>query len=321
MRRPPSFWAAGHEGDLAARLLSPVGAAYGWATARRIARATPEVASVPVVCVGNASLGGVGKTPFAGLLLERLIARGRTPHVLTRGYGGRERGPHRVGADDDAARVGDEALLLARAAPVWVSADRPAGARAAVAAGADLIVMDDGFQNPSLAKSLSFLLADAGAPFGNGRVFPAGPLREPPLRAAARADAVVSVGRGPAPRAVAALAADRPLIRAWLEIDASGFDGPVHAFAGIGRPERFFASVEGAGSPVRARAVFPDHHPYTAADLVPLIEAARADGLPLLTTQKDAVRVPRDLRSAVHAVPARMTSPDGEIIDDLLEGV
>ena len=310
MREPPAFWQ--EEDALAARLLAPLGAVYGWATVRRIARAEPYRASVPVVCVGNASLGGVGKTPFALMLLERLTAMGRRPHALTRGYGGTERGPHRVGADDPPARVGDEALLLSAAAPVWISADRAAGARAAAADGADMVVMDDGFQNPGLAKDLSFLLADAEALFGNGHVFPAGPLREPPEAAAARADALVSVG-GPPPDALKVLAGGKRLVEARLALDADALpDGPVHAFAGIGRPERFFSALEDADLTVAARRAFPDHHPYTEDDLAPLIGAASAAGRPLVTTAKDFVRVPPSQQAAITPLPARMVLPPGD---------
>ena len=320
MPRPPAFWS---EKDApAARLLAPLGHVYGRIAARRIARAAPYRAPVPVICVGNATMGGVGKTPFALLLLRLLAGMGRAPHALTRGYGGTERGPHRVTGDaDGAARVGDEALLLAEAAPVWVSADRPAGARAAVSAGADVIVMDDGFQNPSLAKTLSFLLIDAETAFGNGRVFPAGPLREPPGAAAARADALVSVGGAP-PDALHALADGKPLLRADLALDAASVpDGPLLAFAGIGRPERFFESLARAGGRVvRARA-FPDHHPYREAELDALLAEAEAMGAALVTTAKDAVRLPPAYRDRVRTVPACMVSPDEARIRTLLEAL
>ena len=310
MREPPGFWQ--ERNAPAARLLAPLGAAYGWATAQRIARAEPFRASVPVICVGNASLGGVGKTPFALMLLERLTAMGRCPHALTRGYGGTERGPYQVGPGDPPARVGDEALLLSAAAPVWVSVDRAAGARAASGGGADVIVMDDGFQNPGLSKTLSFLLVDAEALFGNGRVFPAGPLREHPERAAARADAIVSVG-GPPPDALAALAGGKPLLQSRLALEAHALpSGPVHAFAGIGRPERFFGALNDAGLTVAARRAFADHHPYTDRDLAPLIGAASAAGVPLVTTAKDFVRVPPSQQDAVTPLPARMVLPSGD---------
>ena len=319
MLNAPAFWQ--DEGALAARLLAPLGAAYGWATARRIARTVPARAPVPVVCVGNATLGGVGKTPFAAMLLRLLTEARRRPHVLTRGYGGAERGPHRVTPDDTAARVGDEALLLAGSAPVWVSRDRPAGARAAAEAGADVIVMDDGLQNPSLAKTLTFFLVDAEAMFGNGRVFPAGPLREPPAAAAARADALVSVGGEP-PTALRGLAGGLPLLRADLKLDADAVPpGPLLAFAGIGRPERFFASLMCADAEVVRTRGFPDHHPYSEADLSALADEADALGATLVTTSKDAVRVPPVYADRVSAVPARMESPDTDRIRALLEAM
>lgn len=322
MLSPPGFWSDERGADHpAARLLAPLSALYGWAAARRMARAAPYAPGVPVICVGNATMGGVGKTPFALMLLDRLAARGHAPHALTRGYGGTARGPHRVAPGDSAARVGDEALLLADAAPVWVGADRVASARAAATAGADALVMDDGFQNPGLAKTLSFLLIDAETAFGNGRVFPAGPLRERPEAAAARADAIVSVG-GPPSEAIRALAGGKPLLRAELILDRAAVPtGPLHAFAGIGRPERFFGSLARAGGAVASARAFPDHHPYTEGDIAPLIEAARTEDATLVTTSKDLVRVPPALRSSVVAVPARMVSADEDCIDTLLEAL
>ena len=321
MLSPPAFWSdeAGARAPTA-RLLAPLGRAYGALTARRIARADPFDPGVPVICVGNATLGGVGKTPFALLLLRLLRGTGRAPHALTRGYGGSERGPHRVKADE-ARRVGDEALLLRTAAPTWVSRDRPAGARAAAEAGADVIVMDDGHQNPSLVKTLSFLLIDAESLFGNGRVFPAGPLREPPEAAVRRADALVSVGGAP-PDSVRALAGAKPLLRADLVLDASSVPkGPLLAFAGIGRPERFFRSLARAGGEVAFSRGFPDHHPYPEAEMAALADEAAAAGARLVTTSKDHVRVPASYRDAVRAVPASMTSPDEGRILALLEAL
>jgi tetraacyldisaccharide 4'-kinase len=199
--KAPGFW---REDGMLARMLSPLGALYGMAGAVRARMVTPYRAPVPVICIGNLTLGGAGKTPTTIDILQRLARRGVEAHAVTRGYGGTEKGPHEVDlADDPASRVGDEPLLLAAHAPTWVARDRAAGIAQAVAEGAQVVVLDDGFQNPGFAKDLSIVVVDGGAGFGNGRVFPAGPLREPVARGLARADAVVMIGEGAAPGAEA----------------------------------------------------------------------------------------------------------------------
>ena len=315
--KPPRFWSA--PDHPAGALLSPLGAAYGVVVRRRLARAAPWRAPVPVICAGNVTMGGVGKTPWTILLARMLTERGRVPHVLTRGYGGTARGPLRV-AGQPASEVGDEALLLARAAPAWVGADRAASAAAACEAGADTLLMDDGFQNPSLAKNLSFLLLAADAPLGNGRVFPAGPLRERPGDAARRADVIVSVGTegAPVPDEAQRLADGKPVLRAWLTLDTSHLGPrPVHAVAGIGRPKRFFDALAAAGHrPARTQA-YPDHHPFTEAEIERVLAAA--GGAQVVTTEKDHVRLPPRLASRVVAVPAVMRT-DEAALDAILDG-
>lgn len=305
---PPAFWDA--PGHPAGALLAPLGAVYASVAARRMRRAEPRRVGVPVVCTGNVTMGGVGKTPWTLLLTEHLAAMGRTPHVLTRGYGGAAKGCVRV-ADQAASVVGDEARMMAAAVPVWVGADRARTAAAARAAGADVLLMDDGFQNPGLAKDWSFLLLSAELPFGNGRVFPAGPLRERPGAAAARADAVVVVGEGD-PSAAVALADGKPVLRARLELDASALSPgePVHAVAGIGRPERFFAALEAAGHRV-VRHAFPDHHPFTDAELRRVTDAA--DGTRVVTTAKDHARLPEGFADCILPLPARMRTDEGTL--------
>lgn len=291
--RAPWFW---DRDGLVARLLGPAGAIGAAATARRVARPGFR-AAVPVICCGNASVGGAGKTLLALDLMRRLAADRRVAHALTRGFGGRAGGVIRVDPLlHDAAAVGDEALLLAAAGPCWVAADRAAAARAAVDAGADVLVMDDGLQNPGLVKDLSFLVVDAAAGFGNGRVLPAGPLREPVVAAAARCQAAVVIGEG-----VVALPAGLPVLRARLAPDRAmrGLRGVrVLAFAGIGRPGKFFASLEQAGAVVTG-AAFGDHHRYTARELDRLWRRAEREALVLTTTPKDAARLPAARRGAV----------------------
>ncbi|MBN9563104.1 MAG: tetraacyldisaccharide 4'-kinase [Alphaproteobacteria bacterium] len=290
MRRAPEFWA---RDGLLPRLLQPAASAIAAITARRVARPGWR-APVPVICCGNVSVGGAGKTTLALDLATRIAARGVRVHCLLRGYGGQARGVRRVQAGDAAAEVGDEALLLAEAAPTWIGADRAASARAAIASGAEALVMDDGLQNASLHKDFSLLVVDGGYGFGNGRVLPAGPLREPVAVGAARCRAAVLIGADDA-GAARALPPSLPVLRARLvpAPDAALLTGRrVLAFAGIGRPEKFFATVEATGGIVVGRRPFPDHHPYSDAELAGLIaEAARLDALPV-TTAKDAVRIP-----------------------------
>ncbi len=252
-------------------------------------------AGVPIICIGNPTLGGAGKTPTALAVARMLKAAGERPVFLSRGYGGRQRGPLLVAPDRDrAADVGDEPLLLARVAPTVVAHDRVEGAKAAQAAGASIIVMDDGFQNPSLAKDFSVLVIDGRRGLGNSRVFPAGPLRAPLDAQLARADAVVlvgAVGEGAAVAGAAAEARKLPLFRAWLEPDREAIatlaGGRVLAFAGIGDPERLFATLREAGIAVAATRNFADHHRYTPADARDLCRQADAEGLMLVTTEKD----------------------------------
>ncbi|MBM3486544.1 MAG: tetraacyldisaccharide 4'-kinase, partial [Alphaproteobacteria bacterium] len=286
----------------------------------RLAR-TGEGAGVPVVCVGNVVAGGAGKTPLALAITARMQGEGRAVHFLTRGYGGRVAGPHRVAAArDEAESVGDEALLLARIAPTWVARDRIAGARAAVAAGAGLIVMDDGFQNPALAKDVAILAIDGGYGFGNGRVMPAGPLREPVADALRRADAAVVIGAdavGIARRLGDAL----PLFAARLEPTDAGMaiaGGRVVAFAGIGRPEKFFATLRAMGCTLVATRAFPDHARYDPDTIMDLVDrAAAANALPV-TTEKDFVRLPPEARAMVRALPVRLVLAEPERFAALL---
>ncbi|WP_448207621.1 tetraacyldisaccharide 4'-kinase [Azospirillum sp. sgz302134] len=318
--KTPAFWY--RPAGPAAWALSPLGALYGLAGRLRMARTTPERAGAPVLCVGNLVAGGAGKTPVCIALAEALRARGVEPAFLTRGHGGRERGPLPVDPDrHDSAAVGDEALLLAAHGPCFVARDRAAGARAAVAAGAQALVMDDGFQNPGLAKDLSLIVVDGAAGFGNGRLIPAGPLREPVARGLARADAVVVMGEDPAGverRVAGAL----PVLHARLDPaeDAKSLAGqPVLAFAGIGRPEKFFATLDALGARVVECVGFADHHPYRPEEVMAIIDRAGMLGAQPVTTAKDAVRLPEPLRALVRVVPVRAVWRDAGALDRLLD--
>ena len=293
--RAPSHWQ--QPPRLLARLLAPVAALYGLAGRLRARLTVPYRASVPVICLGNVTAGGTGKTPLAIALAERLRAAGHAPVFLTRGYGGHMAGPVLVDpAAMSAAEVGDEALVLARHARTVVARDRRAGANAAVRAGASVIVMDDGYQNPSLHKDVNLLVADAGAGLGNGLLIPAGPLRERPEAALARADALIVVGPGDAADRLANLARARglPVFAAALVPagDTAAIGGKrLLAFAGIGRPQKFFDSLAAAGARVRLTRAFPDHHPFTERQAQALLDDARAHALELVTTEKDMARL------------------------------
>ena len=314
--RPPGFWQ--QPAGLASLLLAPLGGIVASTTARRVAPAGWR-APVPVICCGNVTVGGAGKTTLALDLGRRLAARGIAVHFLTRGYGGRARGVLRVDPErQDAGTAGDEPLLLAAVAPCWVAADRAAGARCAVAAGAAALVMDDGLQNPTLAKDASLLVIDGGSGFGNGRVLPAGPLREPVAAGAARCRAAVLIGEDRA-GALAALPDGFPVLRARLIPEAPDLAGVrVLAFAGVARPGKFFASAAEAGATIVESRWFPDHHPYSRRELGGLLARAARLGAVPLTTAKDAVRLPAELRGRVRVLGIGLTWERPAAIEALL---
>ena len=296
-------------------------------TARRIARTTPVDVGVPVICVGNVTLGGVGKTPVVRALAERLAGRGLTVHLLSRGYGGRLKGPIQVDpAAHGATDVGDEPLMLARDYPVWVARDRLAGARAAAAAGAQVIVMDDGHQNPSIRKALSLVVVDGETrddvwPFGDGRVFPSGPMREPLAAGLARADAVLVLLPADLEQAdpeLTALLVGAPLLTGHLRPVAAPPPGPQVGFAGIGKPWKVAASLKAAGCELADFATFPDHAVYSEATLKALADRATLFNAGLVTTEKDWARLPPAWRSRVTAWPVAAVFDDPAALDALL---
>ena len=317
----PRWWYVrdGAPAPLARALLQPVSWVWAGATARRIARVRPFDPGVPVISVGNLTMGGSGKTPVARELLAQLRTRGMEAHALSRGYGGRLKGPVRVDARvHTAADVGDEPLMMARDARVWVARDRRAGAIAAVEAGARALVLDDAHQNPALKKTLSLVVVDGETrggewPFGDGAVFPAGPMREPLARGLARADAVVVMLpaelEAPDP-ALLALLQGKPTLIARLQPTAPSLDGPQLGFAGIAKPWRFEAALRAAGVDLRDFASFPDHAPFRSRDLAFLRERAVLYGAGLVTTEKDWARLPPELRAGVVAWPVQAVFED-----------
>jgi tetraacyldisaccharide 4'-kinase len=293
--REPAFWQ--QRNSLLSRLLMPLGALYGGLTASRMMQ-RGTVAGIPVICVGNYHTGGAGKTPTTLMMVKLLRELGETPVVLSRGHGGKLRGPVLVDPSrHGAADVGDEPLMMARDVAVVVARDRVGGAALARSTGANVIVMDDGFQNPALVKDLSLIVIDGNRGLGNGRIFPAGPLRAPLERQIERTDALVIIGDGVAATGVAALVHGKggKVLTARLQPDAASVRAlhgkRVLAFAGIGDPGRFFRTLRNAGVDVAVETVFGDHHSYRPQEIDALLAQARRDGLTLVTTEKDLVKL------------------------------
>lgn len=320
--RAPKFWDS--RGAIA-QTLRPLGAITAMITAARVARGGLRL-DIPVICVGNINAGGTGKTPTVIALIERLAARGVKVMVVSRGYGGQLAGPVRVDpARHRAADVGDEPLLLAAFAPVIVAKDRAAGGKLAQDSGAQVIVLDDGLQNPRLAKDLSIVVVDAKAGFGNGLCLPAGPLREPVAAGLARADLVLSIGDAPAQADFAARwssqIAPRPHITGALEPLAMGVDwqgAKVIAFAGIGQPDKFFTTLRGLGAILLRAEALGDHAPLPEPLLTRLLAEARAAGADVVTTEKDAVRLPQRFRAEVLTLPVRLRLNNADALDAAL---
>ena len=323
----PKFWYRSRSWQ--AFMLSPLGMVYAWATARRQKNASPTRVDIPVICIGNLNVGGTGKTPTTIAIAQMLTSRGIAVHIVSRGYGGSLKAVTQVDPRAHTAdETGDEPLLMAAFAPTWVANERVAGARAAQNAGADVILLDDGFQDPSLIKDLSIIVVDATRGFGNGRCLPAGPLREPVHVGLKRANAVISIGEPEAQSQFRERSADQlgriAHITASLKPIEMGMpwaEGRYLAFAGIGDPEKFFATLRGLGAPLVRTVALDDHQKLARPMIQRLMKEAQSMNAQLVTTEKDAARLPADLRSGILSLPVRLEFDDAHALETLLEPV
>lgn len=290
----PDFW--WQNANWRAHMLAPAAWLYGAVAGRRLARSNPPRVALPVLCIGNFTVGGAGKTPTAIAFAQALKARGLVPGIVSRGYGGNYGDLHLVDVENDNARqVGDEPLLLARHASVALSANRLNAAHFLQMHGCNFIIMDDGFQSARLYADFSLLVVDAGRGIGNGKVIPAGPLRAPMVDQMRKTDALLRIGRGDAADYVIrqAARAGRPVFEAQLIASSRGSLTPKRwlAFAGIGNPDKFYTSLRQAGGDVAVTRSFADHHAFSSDDLSELQRDAAKAGLGLITTAKDYVRI------------------------------
>lgn len=321
--REPHFWSADLDprsreaAPLSRFLLTPFSMLYGWITARRIKNTTPTQIDIPVICVGNLTAGGVGKSPIVShireILKENTKLRAAT---LSRGYKGRLKGPLKVNTTHAADDVGDEPLMLSASGESWIGADRAIAGTAMQRDGVQAIIMDDGHQNPSLSKDLSFVVVDATARFGNGHIIPKGPLREPINEGLARADAVIVVGSDETPQELSLFA--NPILHAHIQPKGAPAPHPYVAFAGIGRPEKMFDSLKAAGADLRDAVPYPDHHEFTNSDIKYLRRLAADNGAKLITTEKDYVRLSPSDRHDILTFPVEVRFQEPEILHNLL---
>ncbi|MGC6500233.1 MAG: tetraacyldisaccharide 4'-kinase [Henriciella sp.] len=325
--RPPYFWSGAvdprsREGAPLTRiLLTPLACIYAGMTARRLQRTTPLRLGARVLCVGNLTVGGTGKSPVVDALRRRITAKtGLRTASLSRGYKGRLKGPCQVEpSQHGAGDVGDEPLMLAQSGESWIGADRAKAGTAMEDAGVDVIIMDDGHQNPGLFKDLTIIVIDAQVGFGNGHVIPKGPLRESPVAGLQRADLVLKLGEGPLPDAVRQSGC--PVMEARIVPTHQPEPGPYVGFAGIGRPEKFFETLRSLGLDLCDAIPFPDHHTYRPADLAYLHQLAEDHNARLITTEKDLIRLPEEDRAGLEALGITIQFDDEEGLDSFLQPI
>lgn len=321
--KAPHFWSSGLDpksreaAPLTRALLTPLSKLYTWGVRRKLRRAISTKVSAKVICVGNVTVGGVGKTPIVKAVRDFLSNKGPRVATLSRGYGGTEKGPLKIDpTQHTSADVGDEPMMLSTSGESWVGQDRAQTAKAMVADGVDIIVMDDGMQNPSLIKDLTLLVIDAAAPFGNGYVLPKGPLREPVSDGLDRCDLVILMGNADTYEISEKLG--KPILRASLKPDNRIPDGPLIAFAGIGRPEKFFDTIKSAGGNLAEGVSYGDHYVYTPSDLKFLRALAKTHDARLITTTKDAARLPVDQRTDILTLPVTAEFEDMTALEAIL---
>ena len=323
----PKFWYSPRGWQ--STILSPIGALYGVATACRQKRVKPTQLNIPVICIGNLNVGGTGKTPTTIALAQYLTSQNIAVHIVSRGYGGSLRSVTQVDPRAHTAEeTGDEPLLMAAFAPTWVADSRVAGARAAQQAGAEVILLDDGFQDPSLSKDISIVVVNAQRGFGNGLCLPAGPLREPAQVGMQRADALISIGDSSAQTHFllqnTPVFDGKPHITAVLKPIEMGMpweEGRYLAFAGIGDPEKFFTTLRELGAPLVRTVALDDHQKLARPMLQRLMKEAKSLNAQLVTTEKDAARIPADLRSQILSLPVRLEFENPNALQKMLAPV
>ncbi|CAO5674468.1 MAG: Tetraacyldisaccharide 4'-kinase [Holosporales bacterium] len=313
--KAPKFW---DKDSFLSRILAPFSWCYFLLIRLNKKRITPVQLSVPVICVGNLVMGGAGKTPTVIAIVEILKQMGQNPHIISRGYGAIVKGLKKVDHKwHHYLQVGDEPLMLSKVAPTWVCPNRIKSAKAAIQDGATVIVMDDGFQNSSLFKDLNVLVVDAYQQFGNGKLFPAGPLREPFNEGIERADLVVVVGE------------EKPQNLSHLKNVLQARFKPktlpekqqerIIGFAGLGYPQKFKISLLNAGYKVVDFVTYPDHFPYTITEIEKLLKKAKGKKAKLMTTSKDAIRIPAPYKEKIHVFKINLEFENTQILEDCLK--
>lgn len=312
--KTPRYW---QSRNLISWILTPIGCIYGAATSLRLKLKKTFKADVPVICIGNLTAGGVGKTPVSMAVAQILIKNGKKPFFISRGYGGRLSGVVVDSQKHTAAEVGDEPLILSSVAPCVVCHDRAQAARIAIQNGADVLVMDDGFQNPSLYKDISLLVFNGQFGILNGKTIPAGPLRENLDKGLKRADAAVFIGDD---QTDLLKKLNLPVLRAVIKEEKPKHKNTsVVAFAGIGYPQKFYDSLEKCGLHVANAYDFPDHHFYKKDELKVIMKKARKKGLPIYTTQKDFVKILPEMQNNFHVLKIRAEFEDEAFLIKLLK--